>query len=81
MQKLITGFAAAAALALLVSTGQAACELHSAQVTASVSTPAEGVAMSTYDGATPPTIVDEATETAAATECPENATDCVPTGE
>ena len=79
MQKLITGFAAAA-LGLLISAGQA-CEWHSAHVTAGVSTPEEGVAMSTYDGAAQPTITDEATETAAATECPEGATDCAPTEE
>lgn len=80
MRTLITGIAAAAAIGLLASAGQA-CEWHEAHVTASITTPEEGVAMSTYDGAAQPTIADEATETAAATECPEGATDCAPAGE
>jgi hypothetical protein len=81
MQKLITGFAAAAALALLASAGQA-CDFHATQhVTASIDKVEEGVAMSTYDGAGVPPIVEETVEHAAAAECPEDAKDCVPAGE
>jgi hypothetical protein len=77
MQKLITGLAAAAALALLVSAGYADCGFHNTkQVTASTQKAEEGVAMSTYDGKAAPTI---AKKTAA--ECPEGATDCVPAAE
>jgi hypothetical protein len=80
MRTLTTGFAAAAALALLVSAGQA-CDFHASHVTASVDKAAEGVAMSTYDGAAVPTILEETTETAAATECPDGAADCPPADE
>jgi hypothetical protein len=77
MQKLITGLAAAAALALMASAGQA-CSFHEMHVMASVDKVDEGVSMSTHDGATLPTIVDEAAETAATAECPDGAVDCVP---
>jgi hypothetical protein len=77
MQKLIIGTIVAAAFALSVSAGQA-CDVHSTHVTASVENK-EGVAMSTYDGATAPVIVEEAAEPAAASPCPEGATDCAPT--
>lgn len=80
MQKLLTGLAVAAAFGLMASAGQA-CEFHSAHVTAGVSTPEEGVAMSTHDGTTEPTLIDEIAETAAATDCPDGATDCAPADE
>lgn len=78
MQRLLSGFAAAAALALLVSAGQA-CSFHDMQATASLAKPQEGVSMSTYDGANPPPIATEAVDAAAA-ECAPDATDCVPAG-
>lgn len=80
MQKLFTGFAAAAALAFLASAGQA-CPGHEAHVTASIDKPEQSVAMSTYDGATAPAIVEEAVENAAAEACPDGATGCEPANE
>ena len=81
MQKLITGIAAAAALALMASAGQA-CDFHATQhVTASIDKVEEGVAMSTYDGAGVPPIVEETVEPAAAPKCPEGVTDCAPAAE
>lgn len=77
MQKLITGFAAAAAVVLFASAGQA-CGFHATKdVTASVDK--EGVAMSTYDGATAPKLAEEAAEAKAA-ECAEGAK-CAPASE
>jgi hypothetical protein len=52
MHKVLTSLAAVSALALLASSAQAACNGHS--VTASSQQVEEGVAMSTYDGATAP---------------------------
>jgi hypothetical protein len=79
MNKLVTGLAATAALALMASAGQA-CSFHETHVTASIDKVDEAVSMSTHDGAIR-TIVDEAAETAAAPACPEGVTDCVPAGE
>jgi hypothetical protein len=75
MQKVYSGFAAAAALTLLVSAGQA-CPMHT-QVTASADTLQEGASMSTYDGADAPAIVNEAADTT----CAPGATNCTPTSE
>lgn len=80
MHKLITVSAAAAALAFSVSAGLA-CGFHNKEVTASIDAADEGVAMSTYDGATAPPIIEEMVDTAATPECPEGATDCVPATE
>lgn len=68
MKRLTTGFAAAAALVLLVSAGQA-CGFHSRDVTASIEK--EAVAMSTYDGTAVPLIVEETSQ------CPTMALNCV----
>ncbi len=80
MQKLITGLAAAAALGLLASAGQA-CEFHATHVSASIAAPEEGVAMSTHDDATTPTLLEQAAETAATANCAPGATDCTPSSE
>ena len=80
MQKLITGFAAAAAFTFLVSAGHA-CGFHNKDVTASIDKPKESVAMSTYDGVTAPPIVEEIAQTAAAPECPVGSMACVPAAE
>ena len=72
MQKLLTGLAASAALALFVSSAQADCSFHNKQVTASnAPQQEEGVAMSTYDG---PSTTEETAQTA----CPDGAKDCAP---
>ena len=70
MQKLLTGLAASAALALFVTAAQADCGFHE-QVTASSSAPEESVVMSTHDAPPPPTT--------ATVECAPDAKDCVPT--
>ena len=75
MQKLLTGLATAAALALFVSSAQAECAFHNKQVTASAE-PQESIALSTYDG--PATIVAEDEVVQAATECTADQKDCVP---
>ena len=72
MQKLLTGLAASAALALFVTVAQADCGFHE-QVTASTSAPEESVVMSTHDAAAPPVT------TTATVECAPDAKDCVPT--
>jgi hypothetical protein len=77
MQKLLTGFAAAAAFVVFASAGYA-CDLHASHVSASIEKVEEGVAMSTYDGATAPTIQDVAIDTTAITDCPAGAVDCPP---
>jgi hypothetical protein len=74
MQKLITGLAATAALALFVSSAQAECAFHNKQVTASAA-PQESVAVSTYDGPAPIVAEDETVQ--AATECTADQRDCV----
>jgi hypothetical protein len=73
MTKLLT---AAAALALMATAAQADC-YGNHNVTASAEKPREGVAMSTYDGATaPPAVTDEAKPAeASATPC-EEGEDC-----
>jgi hypothetical protein len=77
MQKLLTGIAAASALVLFASAGQA-CDFHAQHVTASV--PAEDVvAMSTVDETAAPVVI--ATETVKAeanTSCPAGGADCAP---
>ena len=74
MQKLLTGIAAAAALAFFASAAQADCSGHN--VTAS-SERQEGVAMSTYDGATvPPVAKVEKTAEATVPVCAEGDKDC-----
>jgi hypothetical protein len=84
MHKLVTSLAAAFALALLASAGQA-CDFHKTHVTASVPSE-EVVAMSTVDEATSPVAtvtdatVDIAADIAAAAECPAGMTDCAPAG-
>ncbi len=80
MQKLFTGFAAAAALTFLVSAGQA-CGFHNKDVTASLEKAEESVAMSTYDGVTVPPVVADVAQTAAAPECPVGSMACVPAAE
>lgn len=74
MQKLLTGLAASAALAIFVSSAQADCSFHNKQVTASNAPQEEGVAMSTYDGPATP-------EETAQTTCPDGAKDCAPANE
>jgi hypothetical protein len=76
MRKLLTGFAAVSALAFLASAAQADC--FDGHVSASAPSE-EKIAMSTNDG-TQPTVEEEKAE-AAATTCPEGATDCAPAGE
>ena len=82
MPKLLTGLAAAAAVALMSSAGLA-CDYHKSHVTAEAPQTQEGVAMSTYDGATSPlATADEErtakTATAAVTNsvCAEGDEDC-----
>lgn len=82
MPKLLTGLAAAAALALMSSAGFA-CDYHKSHVTAAAPQTQEGVAMSTYDGATAlPVTADEdriaKTATAPVTNsvCAEGDEDC-----
>lgn len=65
MHKLLTGVAAAAALALMSSAGLA-CDYHKNHVTAEAPQAQQGVAMSTYDGATAPPVTAEADGTAKA---------------
>jgi hypothetical protein len=72
MQKLLTGFVAASALALFASSGLA-CEFHSAQA----SVPAqEVVAMSTANDAATSAAATDAQS--AATECAAGQTNCAP---
>jgi hypothetical protein len=74
MHKLITGLAAATALALSASAAYADCSGHN--VTAS-SEPTETVTMSTYDGsAVPPTVETEKTAEATTSVCAEGDKDC-----
>lgn len=72
MQKLLTGLAAGAALALFATAAQADCGFHE-QVTADMSTPEETIVVGTHDAAptTPATTV----------ECAPDAKDCVPAKE
>ena len=69
MKRLTTGLAAAAALVLLVSSGQA-CGFHKMDVTASIEEE-EGVAMSTFDGSAVPLTLAEAVQ------CPRDAFNCI----
>ena len=80
MQKLLTGFAAAAALVLLVSAGQA-CDWHKSHVTASTQTTQESVAMSAYDGDTTPPTVEEEAMVEAAPQCADGQAECQPADE
>jgi hypothetical protein len=79
MQKLLTGLAATAALALFVSSAQAECAFHNKHVTASSGQTEPTVVMSTYDPA--PVVVAEETPQAALPECPADAKDCAPATE
>ena len=82
MQKLLTGLAASAALALFVSSAQAECAFHTKHVTASATNAVEpSVAMSTYDPTPAPTVTENVTAQAALPECPADAKDCVPANE
>ncbi len=75
MRKLLTGLGFAASMALLATAAQAEC-FHGHDVTASVPSEPEVVAMSTTESQPP--IVEEQADSAAASECPEGATDCPP---
>jgi hypothetical protein len=77
MQKLLTGFAAAAAFVVFASAGYA-CDFHATHVNASIDKVEEGAAMSTYDGSTAPTIQDVAVDTTTITDCPADAAGCAP---
>jgi len=77
MRKLLTGLGVAASMALLASAAQAEC-FHGHNVTASVPSEPEVVAMSTTES-TPPVVEEQAADAAAAPECPEG--DCAPAGE
>src|SRR4051812_8296368 len=80
MQKLLTSFAAAAALVLFASAGQA-CDWHDTQAMASADRGEQSVAMSTHDGPPPPIVTDEAAKAAQAAPkpaCPAGAKDCAP---
>jgi len=77
MQKLLIGFATAAAFALFASAGQA-CDFHT-QVTASLPSE-EVVAMSSVNDATTPVVIatDQVVDATAASQCPAGQADCVP---
>ncbi len=80
MKKLLTGFTAAAAVALFASAAQADCSGH--DVTASSERP-ESVAMSTYDGPALPPAAEESEKSAQAAVpvCAEGDKDCSPATE
>ncbi len=79
MHKLLTGLAAAAALALMSSAGFA-CDYHKSHVTAEAPQTQEGVAMSTYDGDAAPPVATEEEKTAKVSVgisvCSDGDTDC-----
>lgn len=76
MQKLLIGFAAAAAFALFATAGQA-CDFHT-QVTASLPSE-EVVAMSSVNDATTPVVIaTDRVDATTASQCPAGQADCVP---
>jgi hypothetical protein len=82
MQKLLTGLAAASALALMVS-GALACDLHES-VSAQSSQPEQGVAMSTHGSSPTTVILDQDTasvEVSVSTACEPGDADCAPASE
>ena len=77
MQKLLTTFAAASALALLASAAQADC-VGNHNVMATKAPAEQTVTMSTYDGALTPPTAEEQAKSAEATApvCAEGDKDC-----
>jgi hypothetical protein len=77
MRILVCGLSVAAAIALFGSAAQADCfEGH--KVTATAPDKPEIVAMSTSESTQPTPADEQAADAAAAPECPDGATECVP---
>jgi hypothetical protein len=74
MRKLLTTFAASAALAVYASAGKA-CDFHDMQ---STSMPTESVVAMSTPTASTPIVQETAAQQAAVTVCPADAKDCVP---